>query len=139
MILAVTGWRGYTDGAFIRKSLHRLNGWCGQNRQTLHVRVGDALGADALVLAWCIENGISHHVFYAEWEQRGVRGGPERNRRMLLGSGDRVQGVTDLLMAFPRPDGLPIRVPGSGTWGCCIEAFRQGIRVDIPAYQRSGD
>lgn len=139
MIIAVTGYRGYTDGPFVRATLDRWLAWCNQSAQQAHVRVGDAGGADTLVLKWCLDNAVSHHVFYADWGNSGMRAGPERNRRMLRGTGDRVSGPTELLMAFPRPGGPPIRIPGSGTWGCCIEAFGMGIRVDIPAYKKSGD
>jgi len=140
MIIAVTGWRGYTDAAFIRNQLMIYNSLraCSMHGP-LHVRVGDALGADAITLRWCLENKVSHHVFYADWGNSQLRAGPQRNRRMLRGDGDRVAGRTGLLMAFPRPGGPAIRVPGSGTWGCCIEAYQQGIRVEIPAYRNSGE
>lgn len=47
------------------------------------------------------------------------------------------RGYTDGV--FPRTDGVSIRVPGSGTWGCTIRAFELGIKVEIPAYTRSGE
>lgn len=139
MIIATTGYRGYTDGAFIRASLNRLLAWCQQNNRRLHVRAGDCRGADAIVLKWCQDNSVSHHVFYADWGNSDLSAGPERNARMLKGAGDRISGPTELLMAFPRPGNGRVRVPGSGTWGCCIQAAELGIRVDIPAYKQSGE
>ena len=134
MIIAVTGWRHYTDGAFIRGHLNNFRG-----PFPLHIRVGDATGADLFTLNWCQANKISHHVFYADWERYGKSAGAIRNVNMLNGVGDRIIGPTDLLLGFPRTDGMHSKVPGSGTFGCIIEATLLGIRVEIPAYKRSGD
>lgn len=133
MIIAVTGWRGHTDGAFIRS---QLTLW--QGPYPLHIRVGDAHGADWFTLKWCEDNAVSHHVFRAHWEI-GMAAGPQRNARMLQGDGDHVPGPTQLLLGFPRTDGARIEVPGSGTWGCLIMATQMGIRVQIPPYKKSGD
>lgn len=142
MIIAVTGWRDYTDASFIRRQLAQFLG-----PYPLHIRVGDANGADAIAKQWCqnmmgIRPELSFHEFEAFRFSSGalMRGaGPRRNREMLMGTGDPVQGRTDLLLAFPRTDGKPTTVPGSGTWGCVIEAHERGIRVEIPAYYPSGD
>jgi YspA, cpYpsA-related SLOG family len=131
MIIAVTGWRHHADRDFIRG---QLGGWLGP--YPLHVRVGDASGTDAIVASWCQDNGISHKVFRADWDRFGKHAGPMRNRDMLAGKEDYFTGPTQLLLAFPRYDGEHILVPGSGTWGCVIEAFQRGIRVEIPAYTR---
>jgi hypothetical protein len=110
----------------------RLINWRGP--YPLHIRVGDADGGDAAVRQWCQGLGISHHVFEADWGKYGTAAGPIRNREMLEGKGDPVQGPTELLLGFPGRK-RPIRVPGSGSWGCCIEAALMGIRVEIPAYK----
>jgi hypothetical protein len=134
MIIAVTGWRHHTDGAFIRG---QLNNWRGPF--PLHVRMGDATGVDLEVLKWCQANKISHHVFYADWERYGRSAGAIRNVNMLKGVGDRIMEPTQILLGFPRIDGTRSKVPGSGTFGAIIEATLLGIRVEIPAYRRSGD
>lgn len=137
MIIAATGYRGHRDGAFVRRAL-----WATQEKfgVPLHVRVGDAMGADRFVLQWCEQNAVSHKVFRARWAELGKAAGPERNERMLQGQGDIVrQGPTELVLGFPRTDGMKITVPGSGTWGCLIRAAELGIRVEIPPYVQSGE
>ena len=129
MIIAVTAWRDWTDPMFIKS---HLIAWRGP--YPLHIRVGDAPGGDAAVRQWCEGLGVSHRVFYADWNQYGNAAGPIRNREMLEGKGDPLSGPTDLLLAFPGRR-RPVKVPGSGSWGCCIEAALMGIRVEIPAYK----
>lgn len=141
--MGVTGWRGHTDGAFIRNCMIEKLFLCRDVWGVpLHVRVGDATGADAIVLAWCLDNGVSHHVFRARRHPSGalmLGAGPQRNEEMLRGYRDPTPGATQLLLGFPRTDGKRDTVPGSGTWGCCISAALMGIKVEIPAYQRSGE
>jgi len=135
MIIAVTGYRHYTDETFIHTVMDDYRARLGGGRE-MHVRVGDAEGADKMVLEWCKSHGVSHREFKA---MRFVSGalmpdeGPARNRRMLLGTGDWVAGLADLLIGFPRTRGM-IRVPGSGTWGCMIEAASLRVRIEVPAY-----
>lgn len=140
MIIAVTGWRHYADGGFIRRCLiEKLVLCCDVWEVNLHIRVGDAEGADAHVRRWCEINKVSHHVFRARRFPGGALkpgAGPQRNLEMLEGIGDPMQGPTDLLLAFPPGTGR-ITVPGSGTWGCAIMASQMGIRVEIPAYPRT--
>jgi hypothetical protein len=135
MIIAVTAWRHWTDASFIRG---QLGSWLGPF--PLHIRVGDAPGGDEIVRDWCIEqrHRVSFTVFYADWERHGSHlgspAGPIRNKEMLAGVRDPVTtDPTDLLLAFPGRQ-RPVRVPGSGSWGCCVEAALMGIRVEIPAY-----
>jgi hypothetical protein len=139
-IIAVTAWRHWTDAAFIRWNLLRLHP--NYHGAPFHVRVGDADGGDEIVRWWCKERGVSHTVFYADWEthgsHRGSPAGPIRNRQMLAGEGDPIQGRTELLLAFPGRS-RPVRVPGSGSWGCCIDAALMGIEVRIPPYSGSGE
>lgn len=138
MIVAVTGWREYTDEAFIRRHLEPWRTFCLGAGRILHVRVGDAPGADAMVLRWCLEHRdqVSCRVFRANWDKYGKRAGPVRNEQMLRGIGDMVLGPTNVLLAFPRTDGARIEVPGSGTLGCVIKAFELGIKVEIVFYRK---
>lgn len=143
MIIAVTGYRAYTDAAFVHRQLMIYNS-AGMNSAygPLHIRVGDAAGADEIAEKWCQDNGVSHFVFRAARYPGGALmpgAGPTRNRRMLLGIGDPMPGPTAMLLGFPRTDRGKITVPGSGTWGCMIKAFELGIKVGIPAYQPSGE
>lgn len=141
MIIAVTGYRYYTDRGFINNTMDYWANWSQAHSQPLHVRVGDADGADDMAIHWCQENNVSHFVFRALRFASGalVGGeGPARNRRMLLGIGDPYPGATDMLLGFPRTDRVSIKVPGSGTWGCMIKASELGIMVQIPAYHPTG-
>lgn len=141
-IIAVTGWRDYTDRTFIRAQLVQLDLRAHATFETLHIRVGDATGADDFTLGWCRDNGVSHHEFRARRYPSGALmpgAGPQRNREMLAGHGDPVTGPTQLLLGFPRTDGVRSTVPGSGTWGCLVEATLMGIKLEVPAYKRSGD
>lgn len=135
MIIAVTGWRDHADAPFIRYEMQR---WI--IAEPLHIRVGDAQGADEIVINWCKDNGISFHMFVARRFPSGALmpgAGPQRNREMLTGKGDPARsGYADLLLAFPRTDGKQITVPGSGTMGCAVNAYELGIEVRIPAYRR---
>jgi hypothetical protein len=139
MIIAVTGWRHWTDSVFIQVSLRQTCERFGVPQGVpLHVRIGDAEGADEVVREWCTFHSVSHKVFAADWGRHGKAAGPIRNRQMLEGEGDLVTGPTELLLAFPGRH-RPVKVPGSGSWGCCIEAALMGIRVEIPPYKHSGD
>lgn len=140
MIIAVTGWRDYTDAGFINANMDYYAYDVHLVPSQMHVRVGDARGGDAIVLRWCKERGISHQRFDADWKLYGRRAGPIRNNWMLMGIGDKVYpGIpADLLLAFPRTDGVRDTVPGSGTWGCCIEAAVLGIEVRIPPHGQRG-
>jgi len=142
VIIATTGWRHYTDGAFIRHRLDLVHALCIMRAESLHVRFGDADGADAFVRHWCVCQaglGVTYQMFVAYWDKLENRAGPERNERMLTGLNDHVFGPTELLLAFPRTDGKPLRSPGSGTIGCVIRAYELGINVEIPAYRHSGE
>jgi hypothetical protein len=142
MILAVTGYREYADVRFIRSYLGTWKSMYLCSSMTfLHVRVGDAEGADDITVKWCEDNDVSHHKFKAKRFASGALmpgEGPARNHRMLLGIGDPVSGPTSLLVGFPRTDGVRITVPGSGTWGCMIKAFELGIKVEVPPYAGPG-
>lgn len=136
MIIAVTGWREYTDAGFIHRHLNSWLSFCRNAGKVLHIRVGDAKGADEITWRWCLDSGVSHRLFYADWGKYLKQAGPIRNEQMLRGVGDLLAGPTNMLMGFPRTDGAPIKVPGSGTWGCIIRAYELGIRVEVPAYRK---
>jgi hypothetical protein len=135
MIIAVTAWRHWTDVRFIEDILWK---WHRDRGGSIHVRVGDAQGGDEIVRNWCQRINVSHKVFYADWKTHGSHqgspAGPIRNHQMLAGIGDQMAGQAHVLLAFPGRK-RPIRVPGSGSWGCCIEAAILGIQVVIPAYK----
>ena len=141
MIIAVTGWRHWTDGVFIRNCLYEtIDKYGVKYGVPLHVRVGDAGGADTFVRRWCQNNSdrVTFQVFYARWDIHGSHPGSPagsiRNKEMLEGKDDTVTGPTELLLGFPSRR-RPVRVPGSGSWGCMVEAALMGIRVEIPAYK----
>lgn len=140
-VIAVTGWRHHADGGFIRAVMDQYQGVFLGMGEVMHVRHGDAPGADTIVDGWCISRGVSHHRFVADWDRFGDLAGPNRNREMLLGQGDPIAQPTQLLLGFPRTS-TPIgrtRVPGSGTWGCLIMAAEElRIEVRVPAYVPTG-
>jgi hypothetical protein len=140
MILAVSGWRGWTDHIFV---IRQLRGYVDMYGPSLYIRVGDATGVDEMTRAWLKFQAdtrgiyISHTVYYADWEKHGrPAAGPIRNRQMLRGEGpnDLDPNVhADVLLAMPQP-GVKMRSPGSGTVGCILEAHLLGISLDIPGY-----
>lgn len=135
LIVAVSGWRDYRDGTFVHKCMAEL---VTGSDEPVHVRVGDAPGADRLVEDWCSREGTPYTIYFAKWAELGKAAGPERNRRMLtqeiVWNHDNPQWrprLADMLLAFPQPCARP-KIPGSGTWGCVGEAFILGIKVIIP-------
>lgn len=133
-ILAVSGWRGWTDAPFIERWLEwaRLEGF-------VLIRFGDATGVDEITFQWAArmrtETGdLLLSRYMADWSRFNRGAGPIRNRQMLLGlkPDDPKQSRADLLLAFPQPGVLPGF--GSGTWSCIGEACCQGIEVKIPPY-----
>ena len=140
MILAISGWREWTDVAFVHRQLDLIWGSdlvFGARAVPLHVRVGDARGVDAIVRTFVAgADGALLTVYSADWEREGKSAGAHRNRRMLLGtdafdpSHDK---PADLLLAFPQP-GRVFSTRGSGTWNAIGQAHYRGIEVRIPAY-----
>ena len=140
MILAVSGWRFWTDRVFVTSHLDYYRQHYGPS---LHVRVGDADGVDKFTRDWlfqCEQQGspVTYQVYRAEVGRYGwPAAGPVRNGKMLRGQhpDDAHSGVlAEELLAFPQP-GVKMRSPGSGTTGCLIEAHSIGITVRIPGYQ----
>lgn len=137
MILAVSGWREWSDAAFAITELGRYRLLFGR---ALHVRVGDAAGLDLIIRTHCQAMGFEHTVYYADWGKLGKAAGMIRNGQMLRGDNplDPHRGVmADELLAFPQP-GVKMRSPGSGTVGCLMEAHELGITVTIPGYKVPG-
>lgn len=139
MIVAFSGWRGWTDDLFIRQRIDEYWGHqllFGPRDQDLVFRIGDAKGVDAIITAHLLESGATPVTYVANWEAEGKAAGAIRNRRMLLGldtHDPHPMRAADLLVAFPEPGtAKPIR--GSGTWNAIEQAHWRGIEVRIPGY-----
>jgi hypothetical protein len=140
MILAVSGWRNWTDHIFV---IRQLRGYMNMYGPSLHVRVGDATGVDEITRQWLTFQStvhrihIDHTIYYADWEKFGrPMAGPIRNGQMLRGENEQDPdfGIhADVLLAMPQP-GVKMRSPGSGTVGCLMEAHLLGINIDVPGY-----
>ncbi len=145
MIVSFTGWRGWSDAAFIQRTIEDLFGRHaieGRQSVPLQVRVGDAEGVDAIVRTFIAGMDASlMTVYFADWTTQGKAAGAIRNKRMLLGDDvfDPSPKVpTDLLVAFPQP-GRIFSTKGSGTWNCIGQAQYRGIEVRIPAYTAANE
>lgn len=137
MILAVSGWREWTDVAFAITELGRYRLLYGR---ALEVRVGDAAGLDKIIRKHCAAMGFEHTVYFADWSLPNRSGGMVRNGQML--KGDNPQDphrnvLADELLAFPQPN-VRMRSPGSGTVGCLMDAHELGVSVKIPGYKVPG-
>ena len=94
MRVLVCGGRTYGDWETVRRELDHLHLstlWEGPITCVIH---GGARGADSLAHRWAKERSIPIERYPADWS-RGLRGGPERNARMLR------EGRPDLVVAFP--------------------------------------
>jgi len=140
VIVAFSGWRGWTDDLFIRQCIDEQWGHqllFGHRDDGPVFRVGDAKGADALVAAHLRETGTEPVVYIAYWDAEGKPAGAIRNRRMLLGLDEHdpyPMQPADLLVAFPEP-GQSRPIKGSGTWNAIEQAHWRGIEVRIPGYR----
>lgn len=139
IVIAASGWREHEDMEFVTTEMLTLASILERGGHHLFFRVGDnkgrnrKLGADQIIQSWLKARYPSRYQVYdANWDALGNYAGPDRNRNMLTGSLD-PYGLASILIAFPQP-GI-YRYRDSGTWGCCKEAFRLGIRVEIPAYR----
>lgn len=140
MILTVAGWREFEDHEFVRMHVGRyLNFYVG----TLHVRVGNGRGSDAIVTNFCRRVGIPHTVYVADWAKYAARGGPIRNGHMLKGAGNPQDPnpltLADKLLAFPQPGSKWWSDKGCGTGDCIRQASELGISLDIPGYKSRGE
>lgn len=139
LVIAVSGWRMHRDVDFIVNEMNTLSRYLRSIGYQLFFRVGDnkgkngAPGVDRIVQDWLkATHPNSYQVYEANWDALGNYAGPDRNRNMLTGTLD-PHGKAAWLIAFPEPG--VYRYRDSGTWGCCKEAFRLGIRVEVPAYR----
>lgn len=139
MIVAFSGWRGWTDEQFIHTEIDKR--WGGLlvfgPAEDVHFRVGDAAGADRIVRDYLRSLDVEPTVYIARWDLEGDSAGPHRSKRMLLGSDvhDPRQGKpADLLVAFPQPDRIRPH-KGSGTWIAVGLAHYHGVEAVIPAYR----
>jgi len=139
VVIAVSGWRMHRDTDFIRRNLAFQADHLVRLGFELFFRVGDnkgkngAPGVDRIAQDWLRETyPTSYQVYEANWDALGNYAGPDRNKNMLTGTRD-PHGIASLLMAFPEPG--VYRYRDSGTWRCCKEAFRLGVRVEVPAYR----
>jgi len=101
MNIVCTGGRDYNDFAMVSDLLERL--------QPQLVFVGDASGADQMVIDWCNDNNTSYRLYKADWDKHGLAAGPIRNKEMLKDAGS-----TATVIAFPG---------GKGTENCIKTAI----------------
>src|SRR5688572_2999417 len=137
MILAVSGWRDWTDFRFV---IQMLRPYVTDFQWQLQVRVGDCpTGVDRVVRGLTQAHAFgSLTVYHANWSLPNKSGGPIRNGHMLHGtanSQDPCPGIpADRLLAFPQP-GLQWWAAKSGTGDCIKQAYEAGIHLDIPGYK----
>jgi hypothetical protein len=142
MIIAFSGWRGWTDVLFIQRQIDRewsRHATFGPLAEPMHFRVGDAAGADEVIREYLgpTSEVASLSVYVADWDRHGSKAGPIRNRDMLCGhgAGDPMYGhQADLLVAFPEPGRIK-PAKNSGTWNAICQAHWRGIEVRIPGYR----
>jgi hypothetical protein len=141
MILTVSGWRDWDQGAWV---VHQhLERYLAKYGPSLRVRVGDAEGVDRHVRDWLFAMeqsvlGLTYCVYRADWGRHGRAAGPMRNDKMLRGDSsiDPTRGETaKRLLAFPEP-GIDWRAPGSGTVDCILQAVKLGVSLDVPGFVR---
>lgn len=138
MIIAVSGWRGWTEKNSLVLAIGSLidDHWAQhedpETRQRPLFRFGDCgTGVDAIMWELVTEWNLEYERYEADWEQWGKAAGPLRNRAMLKGHHLGGKGLrANLLMAFPEPGKYP-RIPGSGTWGCIGEAVAMQVQTVI--------
>lgn len=139
MILTVSGWRAFTDTAFV---LNYFRPYLMEHQYNLHVRVGDADGVDKAIRDWLVFHdsfSVGYTVYRAEWNKYGKPAGMIRNGYMLRGeynAADPYPNVqADKLLAFPQP-GINWKTDKSGTVGCILDAVKLGISLDVPGYRK---
>lgn len=129
MIVCFSGWRGWTDRAFIEKMVFDLLRDIGPEQ----VRVGDCpTGVDWQVTQELNRMDVLFERYRADWDQLGKNAGPLRNWEMLTGNGE---SLADLLVALPEPGSHPGQKV-SGTWTCIGQAYEIGVDVFIPKYTK---
>lgn len=141
MIVAFTGWRGWTDAPFIHAQIDNVLSYNVLFRERglpMHIRVTDEDGAANIIRDWVYGLDAAIVTVYAtDREREGDSAGPHCCKRMLLGDDpfDPAWNVpADLLVGFPRPD-KPYGYKTSLTWNCIGQAHYRGVEVRIPAYR----
>lgn len=109
----VSGSRTITDYNLVKQVIES-SPWFGN---ILAIHVGDAKGVDKLAVRWCKENGITYHIFRAEWDEYGKAAGPIRNKEMITHGGEALIAIWDGeskgtkgMLALARKHGLPVHV-----------------------------
>lgn len=93
---------------------------------SLFIKVGDCLtGVDPIATEWCKANGVSCHVFDADWDRHGFKAGPIRNGNMVRSGGE-------LCLAFNAGE-RPFK--RTGTCDCSCQAADARIRVTVVPVQ----
>lgn len=91
MRVMVTGGRHFDDATKAFNALDALH----QHRGPITLLIeGGAMGADRIARTWALLHAVHITTFEADWERRGPKAGPERNRRMIT------EGRPDLVVAF---------------------------------------
>lgn len=130
MIIVFSGWREWTDYKFIHEILND------GGITTSEIRVGDCpSGVDRMIQEELNLQSMPFTEYEADWDQLGKMAGPIRNNNMLIGTKNQNR-LAELLVAFPQPSVGPY--PHSGTWDCIGQAWRLGVEVFLPSYQRKG-
>jgi len=77
--------------------------------------LGDARGADAIMIDYCKERDIEYDVTKAEWEKHGKAAGPIRNKAMIEKAVEEamLKESKVCLVAFPHNDPT---IKSKGTW-----------------------
>jgi hypothetical protein len=108
----VTGGRDWTDRKAIWLQLNTVKA------PDVTLVVGDCpTGADAIAIQLCPALGWGLEQYFADWNGRGKKAGPERNQRM-------VDSKPDLVFAFPTER-------SKGTWDAVRRARAAGIEVNV--------
>lgn len=137
-IIAISGWRGWSDAAFIEETLVSV-AFQEDITSGVHFRIGDQEGADKLSAAAVGAIGFIPSLYVAKWALHGAGAGPRRSGRMLLGEPEEWETdptagrKADTLIAFPQP-GRAAPASNSGTWRAIYIAAWHGIDVQIPGY-----
>lgn len=107
--LLVCGGRNYTDYWTVHEVLNGFH----KSRPVECLIEGGALGADRFARRWAHDHGLHVETYEADWSL-GLKGGPIRNRRMI------VEGKPGHVIAFPG---------GKGTANMIDQAERAGIPI----------
>lgn len=111
MRVVVCGSRVWTNMQVIKETLDKYH--------LEKIVVGDASGADTLVVRYAIENNIPYQIYKADWNSYGKAAGPRRNKQML-------ETQPQLVIGF-----LLSTEPNKGT----LNTLSQARRMNIPSVE----